>query len=369
MISTRRLLGQQRCWRVLLTGAVSSIIFWYHFIQNQNQNNLPITQKVDNVNSHSHLNKEREKFLVNCSTALINYTSPVNLVHVLSSVTGGSDFDMSVHDPEKEVISMMIKDHGCFECDILRSLMSALDNSKKNASLIDIGGNIGMYSLHAASHGRNAIAFEPLQINQERLCKSTLLNPGFGEKIQVVSRALTNGKNLTYVDFNTEQFDKAVYKRNRGQKNYGTMKTGAGLDKKPNGVLGKDYALATTIDSMQNLDILPPPGSYVVLKVDVEGSECRALSGASEYLRTVNIEYVALEMTPDRIEQCSSSGVWDEIYNLFFDNGLEPYIFDDKAKGWVKINNWQELKVINQVDIAFSAGPPMNLNSEQLVVQ
>lgn len=138
MISTRRLLGQQRCWRVLLTGAVSSIIFWYHFIQNQNQNNLPITQKVDNVNSHSHLNKEREKFLVNCSTALINYTSPVNLVHVLSSVTGGSDFDMSVHDPEKEVISMEIKKHGCFECNILRPLISALKNSK-NASLIDIG--------------------------------------------------------------------------------------------------------------------------------------------------------------------------------------------------------------------------------------
>jgi len=68
---------------------------------------------------------------------------------------------MSVHDPEKEVISMEIKKHGCFECNILRPLILALKNSK-NASLIDIGGNIGMYSLHAASHGRNAIAFEPL---------------------------------------------------------------------------------------------------------------------------------------------------------------------------------------------------------------
>ena len=53
-----------------------------------------------------------------------------------------------------------------------------------------------MYSLHAASHGRNAIAFEPLQINQEKLCQSNLLSPGFGEKIKIVPRALTNENNL-----------------------------------------------------------------------------------------------------------------------------------------------------------------------------
>ena len=73
---------------------------------------------------------------------------------------------------------------------------------------------------------------------------------------------------------------------------------------------------------MKNLHILPPPGSHIVLKVDVEGSECRALAGASEYLHTVNIDYVALEMAPDRIEQCRSSGVWDNVYNLFLANGL-----------------------------------------------
>ena len=342
--------------RVLLICAVSSVS-WYQLNILQNQNTLneeyESTQKVANSHSLPLNNKEREKFLLNCSQ--YTNTSAVNFVHIASSVTGGSDFDMSLHDPEKEVISMTIKKDGCFECDILRPLMSALDNSK-NASLIDIGGNIGMYSLHAASHGRNAIAFEPLQINQERLCQSTLLNPGFEDNIQVVSRALTNEKNLSYVDFNTEWFDKAVFKRNRGQLNYGTMKSGAGFDKKPDGVLGKDYALATTIDSLLNLHILPPGGSHIVLKVDVEGSECRALSGASEYLRTVKIDYVALEMTPDRVEECISTGVWDKIYNLFLDNGLVPYMFE--AKGWMMIGNWQELKVTGQVDIAFSEGPP-----------
>jgi FkbM family methyltransferase len=337
--------------RVATTALLCAACYFYA----ENKNPLPPRPLLSSI-----MTKEKEKFIVNCSAFHSKYgTGTGNFVHVPSSITGGSDFTMSVHDPEKEVISMAIKKHGCFECNILSSLMSALKNSK-NATLIDIGGNIGMYSLHAASHGRNAIAFEPLKINQEKLCQSTLLNHGFGEKIQIVSRALTN-INLTYVDFNTEQFDKAVFKRNRGQKNYGVMKTGAGLDKKPYGVLGKDYALATTIDSMQSLHILPPPGSHVVLKVDVEGSECRALTGAAEYLHKLKIEYVALEMTPDRIESCRSSGAWDYIYNLFLDNGLEPYKFDDQAKGWVEINNWQDLKLSGFADLAFSAGPPSNI--------
>ena len=335
--------------RVLIT----ALSFTAYSLYDMNKNLLP--QPTDVLDELS-MGKE-QKLLVNCDTFHSKYSAS-NFAHVPSSITGGSDFNMSVHDPEKEVISMEIKKHGCFECNILRPLILALKNSK-NASLIDIGGNIGMYSLHAASHGRNAIAFEPLQINQEKLCQSTLLSPGFGEKIKIVPRALTNENNLTYVDFNTEWFDKAVFKRNRGQKNYGTMMTGAGLDKKPDGVLGQNYALATTVDSMKNLHILPPPGSHIVLKVDVEGSECRALAGASEYLHTVNIDYVALEMAPDRIEQCRSSGVWDNVYNLFLANGLGPYKFE--AKGWVKINNWQDLKVIGMTDIAFSAGLPSNL--------
>jgi hypothetical protein len=53
--------------------------------------------------------------------------------------------------------------------------------------------------------------------------------------------------------------------------------------------------------------------------------------------------------------------VWNEIYNLFLDNGLGPYKFDDQAKDWVKIDNWHDLKIQRMVDIAFSAGTPSNI--------
>ena len=90
-----------------------------------------------------------------------------NIKHPLT----GNDFLMSIHDPQQEVVSMNIYKHNCYECEILKPLLSALDQFK-SASLIDMGGNIGLYSLHAAALSRYAIAFEPLKNNQQKFCGS-----------------------------------------------------------------------------------------------------------------------------------------------------------------------------------------------------
>ena len=112
--------------RVLIT----ALSFTAYSLYDMNKNLLP--QPTDVLDELS-MGKE-QKLLVNCDTFHSKYSTS-NFAHVPSSVTGGSDFNMSVHDPEKEVISMEIKKHGCFECNILRPLISALKNSK-NASLI-----------------------------------------------------------------------------------------------------------------------------------------------------------------------------------------------------------------------------------------
>ena len=56
-------------------------------------------------------------------------------------------FTMSIHDPQKDAyISRDISKKGCFECDVLYAAMAALAQEPKSI-LIDVGGNIGMYSL------------------------------------------------------------------------------------------------------------------------------------------------------------------------------------------------------------------------------
>mmetsp|Transcript_16628 Transcript_16628/g.31495 ORF Transcript_16628/g.31495 Transcript_16628/m.31495 type:complete len:233 (+) Transcript_16628:271-969(+) len=196
-----------------------------------------------------------------------------------------------------------------FECHILRSLIAALKISR-HTRLIDIGGNIGMYSLHhAASLGRNSVTIDLFCKNHESFCQSILHNPGFTDKIKLVQAALTNDKSKKYVDFDKSMFERAVYSQGKGQKNYGLMMVNGQFDKPPDGDLGKDYAMAVTLDSLQErkTDLLPPPGSHVVLKVDVEGSECKALIGGIDYLSKVRIDYVAMEWSAfDRINECST---------------------------------------------------------------
>jgi FkbM family methyltransferase len=274
-----------------------------------------------------------------------------------SVLSGGRNFFMSTHDPEKEVIAILIKKDGCFECNILYSLLYALMKSP-NTTLIDIGGNIGLYSLHAASFGRNTVAFEPFQTNQEKFCQSILHNSGFRDKIKLVPAALTNDMSQTYVSFDKSMFHTEVFRQGEGLKNLGSMMV-RGTNHKPNsGEMGKDYSMAITLDSFQNrTGILPTAGSRVVLKVDVEGYECKALSGAFDYLSKVDIEYVALEWSCKRIQQCSEDGTTAKIFNLFSKNGLSAYLYKKKWHKWIKVDmetdpqTWCMKKLF---DIAFS---------------
>eukprot|EP00978_Attheya_sp_CCMP212_P047411 scaffold421357_cov86-Attheya_sp.AAC.1 len=262
-----------------------------------------------------------------------------HLVHIKE--TDRQEFDTSTHDPEKEVISIQIEKYGCLEYHTLWSVLSALKKSTA-ASLIDIGGYIGMYCLHAALYCRSAVAFEPFELNHEKFCQSIFQNSGFRDRIKLVAGALTNDQHIKYVYFNKAQFKIAVYKRNIGQTNLGSMQVSNGIKSMPTGdLVGKDYATAFTIDSLQeDKGILPMPGSHVILKVDGEGSECRALSGAYDYLSKVHIDYIALEWTPDHMKEYQEDGIINKIYDLFAKNGLEAYklVEKDGMAEWIKVD-------------------------------
>lgn len=312
---------------------------------------------------HSKMIKEHQGLILDCK--IYEKKQPeFNFIQISNTTfpAGGKNFLMSTHDPMKEVIAMKIRSQGCFECNILRSLLSALEKST-HASLIDIGGNIGMYSLHAASRGRSSVAFEPFEKNHEKFCHSILHNPGFNDKIKLVPAALINDSTIKYVEFDKRMFDTAVYRQGSGQKNFGSM-TVNGRNDKPSGEIGKDFAFAITLDYLQDIGgILPEPGSHVVLKVDVEGSECKALAGALDYLSKVHIDYVALEWSCSRIEECSheeGGTAVEKILALFAKNGLDGYKFHKRRVRWIKVDmtnpkSWCEN---NLFDIAFSKEQP-----------
>ena len=62
----------------------------------------------------------------------------------------------------------------------------------ENATLLDIGANLGYYTLLFASKGHRVVAVEPMTRNRKALEGSICLNPQFKDRITVVPVALAN---------------------------------------------------------------------------------------------------------------------------------------------------------------------------------
>jgi FkbM family methyltransferase len=290
----------------------------------------------------------------------------------VNTITSGPSFEMNIHSPKKDTfVSRALAEDGCFECDILEATMHALssDASSSKAILLDIGSNIGFYSLNAASRGHDAIAFEPFRINWECICRSILqtnaaATGAFSEKVTLFSKAATNHSTLL-------QFD-----TNRARGNLGGIQVKAANSAAIEGdesststtslMEGRDYVRGIALDEM--IDHLPTDRP-VVLKVDVEGHECLALGGAMKYLNQVpQIVYVAIEWSLERLT--TSCDNRQAIFDLFSSkHGLRPYM---RVGGneWKLLDptDWKTWKqpppghrpIVGLYDIAWSKVPPYN---------
>ena len=257
-------------------------------------------------------------------------------------------FSMQIHDPtQNRYISKDITEHGCFECDILSAAMHAL-KSHPDAVLVDVGANIGLYSLSAAAAGHDAYAFEPARINYQRICQSLQANPGMDERITLFARAVTTQPTML-------RFDKKA-----ASGNFGGLQYVRGQEQ---GVEGVDYVVGFPLNTLAGGNVLPVD-KPVVLKVDVEGNECSALAGALDYLRQLDdIIYVAIEWSQRRLrKQCQQRS---EIFELFAAHHLKPH---QRINGqWVERdpNDWENwlqtghLPMVGLFDIAWSRTVPI----------
>lgn len=139
---------------------------------------------------------------------------------------------------------------------------------------IDLGANIGAFSIYAASHGSHVFAVEPEPNNIEALNKNIELN-NMSEKIIVLPYGISDYKGTATIT-----------------NNGGDSTIMDGLD-------------GTEIEIMplDNLFSLYKIKKVNVLKIDIEGSEVSAILGASK--NTLNkCRYIAIEFdirTGDRM--------------------------------------------------------------------
>jgi len=71
--------------------------------------------------------------------------------------------------------------------------LAAEGKSPKDIYLLDIGANIGVFTLNAAASGFNVLSFEAFRPNQEALLMSICANQVF-DRVTILKHALGDGK-------------------------------------------------------------------------------------------------------------------------------------------------------------------------------
>jgi FkbM family methyltransferase len=162
-----------------------------------------------------------------------------------------------------------------------------IDTMPKWDHFIDVGANIGIYSLYAASRGMAVDAFEPDPKNFARLRKNIKLNPKIMGTIIEHAVAVTDRSGLGRL---------AVVNDENGSSGsqFNVMVNEGGGRIFPTAVLA---TVGLTLDDFKVMNL--PQNVHV--KIDVDGQELKVLAGMVETLKDKCLKSVLIEVNgPDR---------------------------------------------------------------------
>jgi len=186
---------------------------------------------------------------------------------------------------------------------IIAEVFEEKKKSGKKSIMLDVGANIGWFSLVAAAHGASKVySFEPNLQNTIRLCESLALNGWLGDFVVPISKGVgmvEEERDLYAIDStNPGSFS---FDKDAGNYNVvGTMKI-------------------TTLDSFAERHgwFVSKP-SIAFFKLDVEHFERQVIEGAEKLLKSGLIENIEMELTPNHSEETKS-----KIVKHLFDGGYK----------------------------------------------
>ena len=257
-------------------------------------------------------------------------------------------FYIATHDAKIDgVRAGIMKYQGYYESELTKRVVEIFETKAQQGQqsiFLDVGANIGWFSLLAAAHGASRVySFEPNLQNTIRFCESLSLNhwlhnqntvipvtKGAGNQSQQLPMYAVNEFNPGSFTFN---YDSAKWFKT-GKMN-GTK---AIYDKKVIGIME-----ITTLDEFAErhhwLDSRPSIGLF---KLDVEHYETEVLQGATKLLQSHIIENIVFELDPKQSKDAKSN-----IVRMLMEAGYELYMHGGyKGPSDIvsqKYKNWEDL--------------------------
>ena len=156
---------------------------------------------------------------------------------------------------------------------------------KPNDILVDVGANVGMYTVWAAAtRGARVFAFEPEAQNYALLNRNILFN-NLQDQVNAYCMGLSDSHGLTDLNMATVSAGNSCHA------------VGEPLDFKnePLQVVFRQGCIAFRLDDLVLKGLIPVPNH---IKIDVDGIEPKVVAGARETLKNPAVRSLLIEVNP-----------------------------------------------------------------------
>ena len=304
---------------LIITGVICVLAIKLSLVNNNDSNYYIFNEKIN------------KKYIKNQNDFCVlqnynNYSSYINNITLVKANYNDISFYMYVLKG-KDIVSSFIKRTQIWEKKQTTKLIEALDfytkkfNIKnKEAYIIDIGANLGWYTLLFGKLGFNVLSFEPSNINYFILKKNyclnkdinvTLINKGLftEEKICDLYNQMGNeGNGFIYCD-----------------KNY----------TKP-----KEFSIKAgkmKLTKLQNFIPFLSNKNLIMIKIDTEGSEGKALEGGIEIITKYHVPFIFLEFNKHLLRAHGTRTI--KFLQMFIENGYKICLDGFLSKKYISPND------------------------------
>lgn len=225
-----------------------------------------------------------------------------------------------IYDPSKDIwVSRDIIRYGSWEGKHINLILSLL-RQDPDLRFVDIGSNVGVFTLAVALLGRRVLAVDALAMNIMRLC-SSVIEGNFTDGVQIVYNAFSDVYETVSLGMD--------------QNNVGG--TFVAKDKNTNKVKGSrvvgNYGTVQTIRLNDVLSLPKFDFRKVIMKIDVEGYENKVFKGGETFFDKVDVQAVLMEW-----QWLKTGSAGQEIINFMLRKNMEPHFPEPNPRS-LKIQN------------------------------
>ena len=297
-----------------------------HYNYFQNEENDKIFTEMDR---QKHI-KQQNLF---CQNQINNNNTKIeDKIKIVNINFSNSNFDMFIYK-SNDFLSNAISGSGSWETKETNNLLSLLDyySRKKNIKrndiyVLDIGANIGWYTFILGNKGYNIISFEPSTTNYYILNKNYCLN---------------NNTNIILINkgLDIEETNISIY--------HPLINIG-------NAISSNDAHNSNITNYIKEEIILTKLEKYIpylvnknlaLMKLDIEGSEGKAIESGKELITKYHIPFIFMEWTPKALKL---KGTDPELFlKLFINNGYKISKKDFLSGEYCSFDEIINVEVIN----------------------